>query len=819
SVTLTATLSTNAATGTVTFKDGTTTLGTGSLTNGVATFTTNGLAVGSHELEAQYGGDTSYEGSSNILFQTVNDKVIPTVTIWPTASTLTNGQTLASSTLTGGSATPAGSFSWTTSSTVPALGTSSQSVTYTPTDTATYATTNWTVSVTVVPGTLIWSGAGANANWTTAANWTGGAAPVAGDILVFPFTAASYSAQNDFPPATRFDSIQIASGSYVIGGNPLTLLSGITATHPFAGASLNFGITLSGDATITTGLGTLNIFGVLSGTNSLTKAGSGILELSADNSTTFTGPSIISEGQLLITHAKALGAATGTTTIGAGGQLKFSFGSNTTVDRTLIVQGTTTGSGAITINAGTSQVTLSKPVTINGNTWFGPVSATTLVFSGVVIDAVPGGGTITVVGAGVTRFGNSGNVFGATTTLAVTGGAINVQSSAGLGGSSLVANGGSFTIAGGLTITNPISLSGYGVSGSGAIQSNGGINRYDGTITLLADASIGVWANSLTISNIANSAYTLRKSGSSPLIITGTPAFAGIIAGFAGVLQVDGTFPATGTAIFRSGATLSGAGSLGQVTVLSGAHFSPASGPGTLTVSGLILDSGALFDQQINGTAAGTQYDVTQVAGSPGTAALGNATLNVTLGYSPAAGDTYAILNASGGVTGTFKDALGNVLADGATFLVSTQMFRINYTTTNVALTAVLPTSTVLASSLNPSTYGTSITLTSTVSPGAVTGTVTFKDGTNTLGTGTISDGVAIFTTSGLNAGSHSLTATYGGDNGYAASTSSPLAQVVDKAVAPVVLGSLAQAYTGSGLNATATTTPAGMTVNFTYDG
>lgn len=41
--------------------------------------------------------------------------------------------------------------------------------------------------------------------------------------------------------------------------------------------------------------------------------------------------------------------------------------------------------------------------------------------------------------------------------------------------------------------------------------------------------------------------------------------------------------------------------------------------------------------------------------------------------------------------------------------------------------------STTLASSLNPSTYGASVKFTATVTPSAATGTVTFKDGSTTL--------------------------------------------------------------------------------------
>ena len=73
----------------------------------------------------------------------------PNVTIWPTASAITYGQTLASSTLSGGSATPAGSFAFTTPSAAPNAGTALQSVTYTPTDTTNYNIVVSSVSVTV----------------------------------------------------------------------------------------------------------------------------------------------------------------------------------------------------------------------------------------------------------------------------------------------------------------------------------------------------------------------------------------------------------------------------------------------------------------------------------------------------------------------------------------------------------------------------------------------------------------------------------------------------------------------------------------------
>ena len=75
-------------------------------------------------------------------------------------------------------------------------------------------------------------------------------------------------------------------------------------------------------------------------------------------------------------------------------------------------------------------------------------------------------------------------------------------------------------------------------------------------------------------------------------------------------------------------------------------------------------------------------------------------------------------------------------------------------------------TTTTLASSLNPSNVGQSVTFTASVTPefsGTVTGTVAFYDGTTLLKTVALSGGVAKFTTSTLTSGTHTITATYNG--------------------------------------------------------
>ena len=93
------------------------------------------------------------------------------------------------------------------------------------------------------------------------------------------------------------------------------------------------------------------------------------------------------------------------------------------------------------------------------------------------------------------------------------------------------------------------------------------------------------------------------------------------------------------------------------------------------------------------------------------------------------------------------------------------------------------PSTTALASSLNPSPVGAAVTFTATVTAaGPVPGTVTIRDGSKILGGGTPVGGVVTLATSGLSEGHHTITATYGGDTVFGASTAS-LDQVVGSGI------------------------------------
>ena len=98
----------------------------------------------------------------------------------------------------------------------------------------------------------------------------------------------------------------------------------------------------------------------------------------------------------------------------------------------------------------------------------------------------------------------------------------------------------------------------------------------------------------------------------------------------------------------------------------------------------------------------------------------------VTLGHGSGALTTSAL---SVGI-----HSLTAVYAGNGTYLTST-----SNTVSQVVNKAT--STTVLVSSLNPSTVGSGVILTATVSPSSATGTLTFKDGSITIGTVTLGHG------------------------------------------------------------------------------
>src|SRR5437870_1663316 len=88
-------------------------------------------------------------------------------------------------------------------------------------------------------------------------------------------------------------------------------------------------------------------------------------------------------------------------------------------------------------------------------------------------------------------------------------------------------------------------------------------------------------------------------------------------------------------------------------------------------------------------------------------------------------------------------------------------------------------TTIILSQPSDPSTFGTAVTLTATVSPTAATGLVTFYDGASVIGGASLTSGTATVTTRFLSTGRHKLRAYYGGKAPYVSSISSNVSLTV----------------------------------------
>jgi Bacterial Ig-like domain (group 3) len=118
-------------------------------------------------------------------------------------------------------------------------------------------------------------------------------------------------------------------------------------------------------------------------------------------------------------------------------------------------------------------------------------------------------------------------------------------------------------------------------------------------------------------------------------------------------------------------------------------------------------------------------------------------------------------------------------------------------------------TSVVLTASPSASRFGQPVAFYATVksaTSGTPTGTVTFKDGTTIIGTGTLSLGHAKITTLKLSVGTHPLIAIYNSDANFTGSTSAVLNFVTSKAAtSTAVSSSLNPSTHGSAVTFTAT--------------
>jgi autotransporter-associated beta strand protein len=245
----------------------------------------------------------------------------------------------------------------------------------------------------VVLSTLTWTGADSTSttpgNWSDAHNWQGNVAPVSGDTLVFP-TGLSGAAltSNDDISGGSFGSLTIQGGGYSIASTQAygVALSGSIDASLASGSStldlpVDFGAT-AGSVTVDNAGATLVMGDAIAGTNGLTTAGSGTLDLKGTN--TVTGTTTVAGGTLLVDGTLGDVAVGSSATVGGTGTVA----SVTTTAGTVspgdsaTATGILTDSGALTLDSSSN-----FNVTINGAT------------AGTNYDQVSAGGAISLADA------------------------------------------------------------------------------------------------------------------------------------------------------------------------------------------------------------------------------------------------------------------------------------------------------------------------------------------------------------------------------------------------------------------------------------
>ena len=435
-----------------------------------------------------YTGDTAIEAGTVVLtgaLSSATDVSLTGTSVWDLRAT----QTVASLSMASGSSITRGAG--TSALTVTGLSTLANSVT-------TSGTQTYQGAVTLAAATSL-TGSTINTQSTLA----GG-----GNALTITGAADIDGAFSGITNLSVSGASNIGANITTSGTQTYVGAATLSANTELAGAGINMAaVTLqSGSTAYTLSLNNTDadskIEGIVSGTGSLVKKGTGILSLNGDN--TYSGTTNVNAGTLKLGHVHALGATTSGsgTTVGANGTLDLN---------ELSVQEPVTVAGGRILNG-----VLAGDMTLTADSVIEAGAGSSLTLSG----DISGSFGLTLSGAGVITLSGDNTYTGETT---ISSGTVVVASNTGLGSAA-----GGTTLASGATLD----LAGVTVAAESLVLQGGTLkdatSQWGGTISMTADSTFDIGAgDTLMVDGVISGAHVLTKVGGGTLQLNAQNTYSG----------------------------------------------------------------------------------------------------------------------------------------------------------------------------------------------------------------------------------------------------------------------------------------------------
>ena len=368
-----------------------------------------------------------------------------------------------------------------------------------------------------------------------------------------------------------------------------------------------------------------NSTGSATGTGAVTVQNGGTLTLGGAN--TYAGDTSVTAGTLRMANPLAIPSGSGK------GNLALAAATSLDLNNTAITVNGLSGTGRVTNNQ-----TGSASLTVGSNNQTSTFDGTIGDCNGLTALAKVGTGTLTLTGT---------NSYSGGTTIAA--GTLRVSADTNLGTAGDTPTAGNIVLQAGATLATTATFTldsnrgiAVGPSGAGSLDvANATTLSYGGAI---AD-------------NGGSGGFT--KTGSGTLVLSGTSSYSGSTTVAAGILTVNGTIATSASLVVQSGATLTGTGTTGAMTIDASGTLAPGnSAIGTLAVAGnLTLNGNANFELGAAGAshAAAGVGDRVEVSGGMTLGGSLNLTDNADANNQGRAGaGSYKLFTYTGTASGSF---------------------------------------------------------------------------------------------------------------------------------------------------------------------